>query len=543
MKNPKIYFFYGLLAIGFLFLLARLFELQIIFGDKNRGLAEGNRIKKEILPAPRGMIYDRNGKELVRNVPIYRRKAQPSECLDKKEECFVLIPREEALKMEARGETENLRMDIGRQYLYGEVLAHVLGYLGEANENEVKENKFKAGDLVGRMGVEEQYNELLKGKEGGEVFEVDAQGRKIRQIGKTEAIPGQDLHLSLDVDLSQKAYESLGGKPGAVVATDALNSQILVFVSSPSFDPNLFGTDFTPEKNQQIKEILTSPEQPFFNRASGGVYPPGSTFKIIVATAGIQEGKIDEGTVWNDTGEIRVGEYSYKNWYFTQYGRTEGEVNVVKALKRSTDTFFYKAGEWIGPITLTKWAKTFGLGRKTGLDLPGEVNGLVPNPEVKNKSGERWYLGNTYHLAIGQGDLLTTPLQVNMMTEAIANNGRLCQPEIKSRSFDNKNIKAKCQDLKLGLNALRLVKEGMKEVCSTGGTAYPFFDFSPQVAGKTGTAQFADKEKTHAWFTAFAPLDKPEIIVTAIIEGGGEGSAEAAPVVKKVMEAYFGQGQ
>ena len=542
MKNPKIYFFYGLLIISFLFLLARLFELQIIFGNKNRGLAEGNRIKKEILPAPRGMIYDRNGKELVRNVPIYRRKARASECLDKKEECFVLIPREEALKMEARGETENLRMDIGRQYLYGEVLAHVLGYLGEANENEVKENKFKAGDLVGRMGVEEQYNELLKGKEGGEVFEVDAQGRKIRQIGKTEAIPGQDLHLSLDVDLSQRAYESLGDKPGAVVATDALNSQILVFVSSPSFDPNLFSTDFTPEKNQQIREILTSPEQPFFNRASGGVYPPGSTFKLIVATAGIQEGKIDEGTVWNDTGEIKVGEYSYKNWYFTQYGRTEGEVNVVKALKRSTDTFFYKAGEWIGPIALTKWAKNFGLGQKTGLDLPGEVSGLVPNPEVKNKSGERWYLGNTYHLAIGQGDLLTTPLQVNMMTEAIANNGRLCQPEIKNRSFDGKNIKAKCQDLKLGLTTLRLVKEGMKEVCSTGGTAYPFFDFLPQVAGKTGTAQFADKEKTHAWFTAFAPLDKPEIIVTAIIEGGGEGSAEAAPVVKKVMEAYFGQG-
>jgi len=515
MKN-RVYLFYGFLAIGLLFLLARLFELQIIFGAKNRALAEGNRIKKEILPAPRGLIYDSKERELVRNVPIYRVKKE------EKEE-YEIIPREEALKMEARGETENLRVDIGRNYLYGEVLAHVLGYLGEANKEEVKKNQFKLGDLVGRGGLEEEYDSYLRGQDGGEIYEVDAHGEKIREIGRVEPIPGKDLYLTLDAELSQIAYEALEKKPGAVVATNPQNGEVLVLISSPSFNPNHI-----------TSQNLTDESLPFFNRAISGVYPPGSTFKIVTATAGLEEGKVNAETTYNDTGEIRVGDYSYKNWYFTQYGRTEGLLNIVQAIKRSTDTFFYKVGEWVGPTRLAAWAEAFGLGQKTKIDLPGEVKGLVPSPALKEKSGDHWFLGNTYHFAIGQGDLLTTPLQINLMTSVIANGGKLCQPMVAE------NTSVNCQDLKLKLETVTLVKEGMAGVCSSGGTAFPFFDFQPPIGCKTGTAEFGDPEgKTHAWLTAFGPLENSEISVTVLVERGGEGSYVAAPIAKKVMEKFF----
>ncbi|TSC53943.1 MAG: peptidoglycan glycosyltransferase, partial [Microgenomates group bacterium LiPW_31] len=508
---------------------------------KNKILAEGNRIKKIVNPAPRGMIYDRNEKELVRNVPIYRIKN--AECRIENGECWQTISREEALRMEARGETENLRMDIGRDYLYGRSLAHVLGYLSEANPQEVEEGRWEMGDLVGRTGVEEKYDALLRGKDGGELIEVDSLGNKVREIGKIEPVPGKDIHLSIDGELSKVAWEALGDRPGAVVANEVKTGQVLVLVSSPSFNPN-----------QISEQDLTNPGLPFFNRAIGGAYPPGSTFKIVTATAGVEEGKVNENTTFEDPGEIRVGEYVYRNWYFTQYGKTEGTINLVRAIKRSTDTFFYKVGEWVGATTLAEWARVFDLGLKEGIDIPGEVAGLVPDPGWKEKTtGERWFLGDTYHFAIGQADLLATPLQINMMTSIIANDGLLCRPRIFQSPVtprteprgEASHQSPACQDLKLKPETLRLIKEGMKEACSPGGTAFPLFDFKPQVGCKTGTAEFGDPAgRTHAWLTAFAPSPDgsgqvPEIVVTALVEGGGEGSYIAAPIVKKVMESYF----
>ncbi|PJC27944.1 hypothetical protein CO054_02805 [Candidatus Shapirobacteria bacterium CG_4_9_14_0_2_um_filter_39_11] len=537
MNKNRILIFWGIFAIGFLLLIGRLVELQIIFGTKNKILAEGNRIKKIVNPAPRGMIYDRNEKELVRNVPIYRIKVQSAKCKVQSEDCFEDIPREEALRMEARGETENLRMDIGRDYLYGRSLAHVLGYLSEANPQEVEEGRWEMGDLVGRTGVEEKYDALLRGKDGGELIEVDSLGNKVREIGKIEPVPGKDIHLSIDGELSKVAWEALGDQPGAVVTTEVKTGQVLVLVSSPSFNPN-----------QISEQDLTNPGLPFFNRAIGGAYPPGSTFKIVTATAGMEEGKINENTTFEDPGEIRIGEYVYRNWYFTQYGKTEGTINLVRAIKRSTDTFFYKVGEWVGATTLAEWARVFGLGRKTGIDIPGEVAGLVPDPGWKEKTtGERWFLGDTYHFAIGQADLLTTPLQITMMTSVIANDGKLCKPQVKLETGNSKLAIDNCQDLKLKPETLRLIKEGMKEACSPGGTAFPLFDFKPQVGCKTGTAEFGDPAgRTHAWLTAFvapgealAKSGKEPIVVTALVEAGGEGSYVAAPIVKKVMESYF----
>jgi penicillin-binding protein 2 len=534
--KTKIYFFYGLLLISFLLLAGRLAELQLILGSHNRALAEGNRIKKINLPAPRGMIYDRNGKELVHNVPIYRIQ-NPSSGADHTAGKFTTISREEALKLEAKGETENLKTDIGRVYPYGAALAHVLGYLGELNQNEVDAGKGSLGDFTGRTGIEEQYDGRLRGVDGGELFEVNAEGVKIREIGKNQPIVGENLTLAIDGRLSQVAFEALqgpagraglpAGRQGAVVATDAKTGAVLVLVSSPSFDPGKISA-----------EMLTDENRPMFNRAVSGVYPPGSTFKIVTAASGLEEGKIDKNTLYDDTGAIQVGDYRYNNWYFTQYGRTEGQINLVRAIARSTDTFFYKVGEWVGPDKLAQWAKAFGLGKITGIDIGAEAAGLVPDPEWKLKTtGERWFLGNTYHFAIGQADLLTTPLQVNIMTSVIANNGRLCQPSVLQTESD-------CRDLKLKPETISLIKEGMKEVCSPGGTAFPFFDFEPRVACKSGTAEFGNPQgKTHAWLTAFAPVNPaaagPQIVVTALVEGGGEGSYVAAPIVKKVIEEWF----
>ena len=516
-------------------LIGRLFELQIILGAKYRALAEENRIKKEVTPAPRGMIYDRNNKPLIKNKPIYR--IESGECGVGSMECFKEITRDEALKIEAAGgkEAERLRIDVGRDYVYGRALAHVLGYLGEASEEEVKSGQRELGDLVGRTGIEEEYEEILQGQDGGAIYEIDTLGNRVREIGKVETVPGRDLYLSIDAQLSKVAYQALEGKPGAVIATEAKTGQVLVLVSSPAFDPNYISP-----------EDLTDEKKPMFNRAISGQYPPGSTFKVVTAVAGVEEGKVDENTTYEDVGFIQIGEYIYKNWYYNQYGRTEGEIDLVRAIKRSTDTFFYKVGEWVGANKLAEWGRAFGLGQETGIDLSGEVAGLVPTPKWKEKTiGEKWFLGNTYHFAIGQADLLTTPLQVNMMASVIANEGKLCQPMViqSTSDGDSKGLlrgEGQCQDLKLKPETLRMIKEGMKEACSTGGTAFPFFEFSPQVGCKTGTAEFGDLEgRTHAWLTAFAPADDPEIVVTALVEKGGEGAYVAAPIVKEVMEEWF----
>jgi penicillin-binding protein 2 len=391
------------------------------------------------------------------------------------------------------------------------------------------------GNLVGRGGVEEKYDSWLRGKDGGEVFEVNALGEKIREIGIQQPVPGKDLYLNIDAELSKVAFEALEGRTGAVVATEAKTGAVLVLVSSPSFNPEKI-----------TSEVLTDQSRPMFNRAVVGLYPPGSTFKIVTATAGLEEGKIDANTLYEDSGEIRVGNYVYKNWYFTQYGRTEGKINIVRAIKRSTDTFFYKVGEWVGPSRLAKWAWAFGLGKPTGIDLPIEAAGKIPEPET-----DQWFLGNTYHFAIGQGDLLVTPLQVNVMTSIIANEGKMCKPYIVNSKFQVPNSKKipnskfqieECKDLRLGSETLRVVKEGMREACAPGGTAFPLFNFSPAVACKTGTAEFGDPVgRTHAWLTAFAPVDDPQIVVTALVEAGGEGSSVAAPIVKKVLEEWFGE--
>lgn len=534
--KPRLLPFYLFLIFSFLLLFGRIFQLTVVQGERHRQLSEGQRVRLKKLPAPRGIIFDRNGKPLVRNVPVYKRCSQAtSHC--------SLITREEAIELGVQGKDAELEIGVGRQYLYSEAMAHLLGYLGEVSPDEIsvpsenfsdfcdsgKHSGYKLGDLVGRTGIEQQYDCLLRGKDGGELLEVDTHGVTVRKIGQREPVIGHDLTLSIDSDLQKVAFQALAGRRGAVVASHPQTGEILVLVSSPSFNP------------QDPSLVLTDPEEPLFNRAISGAYPPGSTYKIVTAAAGLEEGKINSQTEIEDPGEIVIGQYRYANWYFTQYGKTEGVIDLVRAIKRSTDTFFYKVGEFVGATKLVEWGKAFGLGRVLGIDIPGEISGFLPDPTKGD-----WFLGNTYHLAIGQGNLGLTPLQVNTMTSTIASGGKLCQPKLlQSPTTDSQALN--CQDLKLRPETIKLISEGMQEACSPGGTAFPLFDFSPQVACKTGTAEFGDpKGRTHAWLTAFVLPDEAlakagagPIVVTALVEAGGEGSSIAAPIVKKVLEEYF----
>lgn len=475
------WFLRGFLILLFLILFSKLFELQIIKGAYYRGLSEENRIQRISIPAERGKILARGGEKIE-----------------------------------------------------GEAFAHITGYLGEANEDEVgkidprcpEKGPIKLKQLVGRGGINEEYNCVLTGVDGEELVEVDSLGKKIRTLGVRNPVLGMDVKTTVDFMFQKKAYEEVEGKLGAVVMTDA-KGEVLALISLPSFDPA------SPEIFLDDKSL------PFFNRAIGGSFHPGSVFKPLVALSALEEGVIDKGYRFTDEGVLEVktkyGDYSYSNWFFTQYGGKEGEIGIARALARSTDTFFYKVGELLGPEKIASWAKKFGLGEETGIDLPGEAKGLIPDPEWKKKTkNEIWFLGNTYHYAIGQGDLAVTPLSLNRAISVIASNGMLCRPHL-SQSID-----ADCKSLGLSKKNIGLIREGMIEACTEGGTGYTFFDWNSdekreKVACKTGTAQVGTEEDTHAWFT----LINGDIILTVIVEKGGEGSKVAGPIARGIMDYVY----
>ncbi len=538
-KNPWITTsFLVLTLVSFFAVFLRLTSLQIVKGSVNRELADGNRVQIKIIHAPRGVIYDRNGKILAANAPAFR-------LFDPDTKKARLITREEALKLEVKNDPaeRDLEVDNVRTYPYGEKLAHVLGYAGEISEQSLKSPKFadyRIGDRIGLSGIEAQYESILRGKDGGEIIEVDSKNNKLRTLRRQAPVPGQNIYLTIDVELQKRVFEQTqkaliqsGSCCGAAVVQDPSSGQILALLSWPSFDPNMF-TKYHDE--EQINEILTRADSPILNRAIAGIYPPGSTFKIISSIAVVTSGKITPQTEFFDTGEIYLGAFRFSNWYFNQYGKTEGSVNLVKALKRSTDTYFYQVAQILGLDPLIAWARKMRLGDAVGIDIPGEGTGLVPDGTWKLKSiGEVWYPGDTLHLSIGQGFILTTPLQILNITSFVANNGNLYRP----RLLLNAGKQLLLSNI-ITPDQLKPVKEGLSEVPKAGGTAWPFFSFPIATAGKTGTAEYGDtKGRTHAWYTAYAPNDDPKIAMTVLIEAGGEGSSVAAPVVKETFRWYF----
>ncbi len=535
------------LLITLFILLVRLIHVTVFEGNYYRELSDTNRTKQVIIHAPRGVIFDRQGVPLTRNVPAYRLN-EP--CRDKEGLCPRVITQDDVLKMIAAStfDPTTVETDVVREYLYGPTFAHAVGYLSEITSEELNDpyysyQEYRLGDRIGRDGIEAAFETQLRGSDGKEFIERDATGSAVRVLGRTDAVPGTNVTSSLDLQLQQVGFAALGDIRGAVVVSVPNTGELLALVSTPSYDVNQFQKGLT---QQAYTRLLTNPDKPLFDRAIGGLYPPGSTFKIITATAALEEHAITGQTIIEDTGIVRVGQYSYSNWYFTQYGKTEESVDILKAFARSNDIFFYKLGEYTGIEALAAWGKKFGIGSPSGIEISGEVLGVMPDPVQKQKSrGEDWFLGDTYHIAIGQGDIQVTPLQVNRWTDVIANGGRLCPStleKIRNSKFEIRN----CKDLGISKKTIELITEGMRRACYRGtedgyqGTGWPLFDFDPPVACKTGTAEFGDPDnKTHAWFTAFAPIEDPEISVTVLVEQGGEGSSIAGPIAKKVLEEWF----
>lgn len=527
----------------------RLFHLQVVMGSQMRQLADGNRVKVQIIHAPRGVIYDRNGKVLAANSPGFR-------LTDQATKKTRYISREDALDLEVKNDPQaaNLEVDNIRYYPAGEETAHALGYLGQISADQLKDDKYKSytsGDLIGQTGIEYYYEEYLKGKDGGEIYEIDSKGKKVRILREIPPIAGKNLYLSIDSDLQHLTYTKLkeatakvGSCCAAAVIENPQTGEILTDVSIPSYDNNIF----TKNVNENaIADILTRSDSPVLNRSISGTYPPGSTFKIVSSMAALGSGKITPQTIFQDNGVMALGPYTFSNWYFTEYGKTEGPVDIIKAIARSNDIYFYHVGQEVGEKTLGDYAKKLGMGKTLGIDLPGEATGLVPTDQWKQDNfGQVWYPGDTLHMAIGQGFTLATPLQVLGFTSYVAAGGNLYQPHLLLRMTDDNERVTKTYDPRVlsskvvSETNLALVRKGLEEVPLTGGTAWPFFIFPIKTAGKTGTAEYGDpKNKTHAWYTAYAPIDDPKIAATVLIEGGGEGSNVSAPIVKEVFRWFL----
>ena len=534
------WFLRGALILIFLLLVAKLVEIQVIKGSYYRGLSEENRIRHIPIPAPRGRILARGGEVLAGNIETKKKIEFNSE------EGFILSEEID------NASDEDIVATYKRYYPLGDEFSHALGYLAKVGEDEVnkinpncpQKGPVLSDSLVGKTGLEGSYECLLSGIPGEEIVEVDASGKKIRTLGRKEPIAGKDLQTTVDYGLQETLAKEMYGKKGAAIVTD-VHGGILAFYSYPTFDPNIF---LNKGNGDAISALLSNEDLPFFDRVIGGTFHPGSVFKPLVAIAALEEGLIDRNFVYTDMGVIKVNDYTYSNWYFTEYGRTEGTIDLIKALARSTDTFFYTIGQMVGPDNIFKWGSSFGLNEPTGIDIGGEVGGLIPTPEWKEKvKKESWYLGNTYHMSIGQGDVSLTPIEVNSYIAAIADGGNLCIPHFGSTDTEVLNLNSSafsCRQVRVKEKNLDLVKEGMEAACADGGTAYTFFDFESthsgiKVACKTGTAEVSTDGEPHAWFTFFASSDNPQIVATILIEKGGQGSSVAGPIARTIADYYF----
>ncbi len=536
MRNSWIYYgSYLLIVVSVLWLWAAVVDLSLIRGDYFSTLARKNRVREKVIPAFRGRILDRKGRVMAESVYQYFSSDSDGNKTYEEEGEF------KGQKFEGA----EVAYELKRKYPYKDSAAFLTGYVGELKEEEMSEEYCGSdplgGEIVGRSGSEEWWDCELGGKNGKRMMEVDAKEGYVKELGRIEPISGEDISLSIDAYWQERIYEMVKGE-GDKVAVVVLGGsrerleegRVLAMVSSPAFDPNVFSYQ---QDDRIIQGWLDDRENwPLLNRVIGGQYHPGSVFKVVTAIAGLETGKIDSETLIEDTGVIKVGDWTYANWLWNSSGGTDGMVNVVKGIQRSNDIFFYKTGEMTGAEKIGEWAERFAYGRKSGVELPGEVSGLVPSPEWKMEAkGEGWWLGNTYHFAIGQGDLSTTPLQVAAMTAVVANEGVYCRPTLSETG------KADCEGLGIKDRNIDLVEEGMKKACGEDGTAWTVEGFEPELACKTGTAEVGDgSDDLHAWFTVYAPADDPEIVVTVLVERGGEGSDVAAPIAGDILNEWFG---
>lgn len=471
------------------------------------------------------------------------------------------IPYEKALLLQlesANWQGVVISSKVSRDYnLTAQSLSHLLGYTGKISSKEMEKygDEYLQIDYIGKAGLESFWENELRGINGKKQIEVDALGREKKIISIQDSQDGHDLVLALDLELQQKieqvtraALEKAELKRAAVIAIDPRNGEILSLVNLPAYDDNLFAHGIGYDDYQRL---LNDPDRPLFNRAVSGEFPSGSTIKPVMAIAALEEGIITETTSFLSNGGLRIGQWYFPDWKAGGHGTT----NVRKAIAESVNTFFYIVGggyqdtRGLGVDRITRYDKLFGLGSQTGIDLPGEANGFVPSKEWKEEvKKESWYVGDTYHLAIGQGDLNVTPLQVAAYTAAFANGGKLMQPHlvktiITSETGERREIAPNPvrQDFVNPYN-MNIVREGMRQTV-LAGSARSMQSVPVPVAGKTGTAQWSSKKDPHAWFTGFAPYDEPTIAITVLVEEGKEGSAIAVPIAREVLAWYFSPHQ
>lgn len=580
-----------------LIITGRLWQLQVVRGQESLEKAEGNILHVKTVYAPRGVIYDRNHEIMAGNTSRYDLVAIPALLAGDKEKKYdnylkvaevlelessqvrsiveekginnwneILVAknlsREKALVLKTMDLTGFSVLNVAsRKYYCDTECAHVLGYTGQVSEEELAaDNQYQPIDQVGRSGLESFYESQLKGTNGAELKIVDATGQIVNELTPREGVPGNNIVTSIDQNLQKMAYAELMSyigqgdtTGGSVVITNPNNGEIIVLASAPSFSAEKMSTGMSEE---DYAALLNDKKLPLFNRPISGEYPPGSTFKIVTASAVLSEGLAGLNDYVNDAGSIRVinkynPEIVYVFWGWDHAGL--GQVNVVEALAKSSDIFFYAYGggwedehiEGLGIDRIKNYAEKFMLNKSLGIDIEGERSGFIPTPNWKYKTfGEQWYLGDDYNTAIGQGSILATPLQVNAYTAAIANGGKIYRPHLVSEIIDAKTGKSTLvqpeiikQDI-VSTEVINTVRQGLNAVTEYG-TAKMMQSAIVKVAGKTGTAQFENNTKEHAWYTCYAPADNPQIAVTVMLEGGGEGSDVAVPIALKLVNEYF----
>lgn len=566
------------LAAGFAVVLGSYWYYQVVRGEHYGRLAENNRLRILRLDAPRGLIYDHSGQVLVENTPTFRllivrnRSADLEASLafaadilghdDSRElerslerhrgvgsDVPVLLAEELELNQVARFEVsvlEHPEFEVSasrrRLYRYSDQTAHLLGYLSEPTAAEQdRDPTLVAADMIGRSGVERLRDRALRGTAGERTVVVDSRGRLVsdEDVDRRDAVAGESVHLTVDLRLQQEAQSLLADKVGAIVALDPRDGAVRAMASSPSFDPN----GFAGRLNQEDWErIVGTPNRPLQNRAIQNTYPPGSVFKIVMAVAGLAEGLIDPAErIWC-AGATRIYDRRWRCWQ----SRGHGHLNLRGALQHSCDIYFYRQGMKMGIETIARYARRLGLGEPTGIEFPGEREGLVPDAEWSLTSrGLPWYPGETVSVAIGQGPLLTTPLQVAVMTAAVANGGFLVRPYVLAGGA------RRPEPIGLDAEVVAFVADALANVVETG-TGRRARNPVVTVAGKTGTAQVIAQatwtrsedlpfeHSDHAWFTSYAPVAAPELVVVVFVEHGGRGSEVAAPLARRLHESYFG---
>ncbi len=585
-----------LLCFGIL--ASRFFFLQMARYQHYQTLAENNRISLVPIVPNRGLILDRNGVLLAHNFFVYTLEITPAKVKDVEETINEVGKLVEVSSLDRkrfkklRGQSPNfesvplrthlneaeaarfavnryrfpgvdIKSRLFRHYPQGKLGSHLIGYIGRINDNDLDSlessgdlSNYKGSDHIGKGGLEQYYERNLHGTTGFQQVEIDADGHAVRVLSSTAPVPGDNLILSVDSNLQSIAENAFGNRRGALVAINPSNGEVLAYVSQPTFDPNLFVDGIDSENWKALNESL---DKPLINRPLRGIYPPGSTFKPFVAMAGLESGKRTPPFSINDPGFFILpgSQHRYRDWKPGGHG----QVDIQRAITISCDTFFYGLAQDLGIKNLTDFVRHFGFGQKTGLDLKGEIEGLLPTPEWKERRfKQKWYPGETVIVGIGQGYMLVTPLQLAQATAILANNGVAMRPHLvasiqEASSGISRPVSIVSTD-KISLNPenIALVKQGMVDVTLPGGTAASVGADSPYViAAKTGTAQVigikqnekyneskvSERFRDHALFIAYAPAEAPKIALAVIVENGGHGGSVAGPIARKVMDYYL----